>query len=74
MEITMWIWICAGLAVLCSALFLLFLVNSMNFVHLAKPKQSLVKQSMFSWLLLVMCGGWVAVAILLNIALQTQLT
>ena len=52
---------------------LLFLVNSMNFVHLAKPKQSLVKQSMFSWLLLVMCGGWVAVAILLNIALQTQL-
>lgn len=24
--------------------------------------------------LLVMCGGWVAVAILLNIALQTQLT
>ena len=28
---------------------LLFLVNSMNFVHLAKPKQSLVKQSMFSW-------------------------
>ena len=65
MEITMWIWICAGLAVLCFALFLLFLV---------KPKQSLVKQSMFSWLLLVMCGGWVAVAILLNIALQTQLT
>lgn len=57
MEITMWIWICAGLAVLCFALFLLFLVNSMNFVHLAKPKQSLVKQSMFSWLLLVMCGG-----------------
>ena len=44
MEITMWIWICAGLAVLCFALFLLFLVNSMNFVHLAKPKQSLVKQ------------------------------
>ncbi len=36
MEITMWIWICAGLAVLCFALFLLFLVNSMNFVHLAK--------------------------------------
>lgn len=74
MEITMWIWICAGLAVLCFALFLLFLVNSMNFVHQAKPKQSLVEQSMFSWLLLVMCGGWVAIAILLNIALQTQLT
>ena len=73
MEITMWIWICAGLAVLC-LLYFTFLVNSMNFVHLAKPKQSLVKQSMFSWLLLVMCGGWVAVAILLNIALQTQLT
>lgn len=48
MEITMWIWICAGLAVLCFALFLLFLVSSMNFVHQAKPKQSLVKQSMFS--------------------------
>ncbi|EGO5123498.1 hypothetical protein H5O55_002001 [Enterococcus faecalis] len=72
MGITMWIWICAGLAVLCFALFLL--LSSMNFVHQAKPKQSLVKQSMFSWLLLVMCGGWVAVAILLNIALQTQLT
>ena len=39
MEITMWIWIFAGLAVLCFALFLLFLVNSMNFVHLAKPAQ-----------------------------------
>ena len=73
MGITMWIWICVGLAVLCFALFLLFLVSSMNFVHQAKPKQSLVKQSMFSWLLLVMCG-WVAIAILLNIALQTQLT
>ena len=48
MGITMWIWICVGLAVLCFALFLLFLVSSMNFVHQAKPKQSLVKQSMFT--------------------------
>lgn len=52
-----WFWLSGGLAVICFMFFLFSLLTSMSFIQHAKEPRSILKETLLSWLMLLLSGG-----------------
>lgn len=67
-----WFWLSGGLTVICFMFFLFSLVTSMSFIQHAKEPRSILKETLLSWLMLLLSGGWIAIGLLLYFSLKNQ--
>ncbi|EGO8275265.1 hypothetical protein PMT97_10560 [Enterococcus faecalis] len=69
---TSWFWLSGGLAVICFMFFLFSLLTSMSFIQYAKEPRSILKETLLSWLMLLLSGGWLTIGLLLYFSLKNQ--
>ena len=65
-----WFWLSGGLAVICFMFFLFSLLTSMSFIQHAKEPRSILKETLLSWLMLLLSGGWITIGLLLYFSLR----
>lgn len=66
-----WFWLSGGLAVIVYV-FLFSLLTSMSFIQHAKEPRSILKETLLSWLMLLLSGGWITIGLLLYFSLKNQ--
>lgn len=69
---TNWFWLSGGLAVICFMFFLFSLMTSMSFIQHVKEPRSILKETLLSWLMLLLSGGWLTIGLLLYFSLKNQ--
>ncbi|OSH13475.1 hypothetical protein ELS84_0273 [Enterococcus faecalis] len=52
--------------------FLFSLLTSMSFIQHAKEPRSILKETLLSWLMLLLSGGWITIGLLLYFSLKNQ--